>query len=105
MGVAKLVFLSFEPKIGPCIKLKRLKSYIKYKKIKTVDKKEMPKKYESSCNFEKYDKFPLKVLGVCLSPEVSKFFHQIQLFNSFHFHLIYGPFCVVKHFNSKLRKT
>ena len=66
MVEAKLVFLSFETKyltlkIGPYIKLKLLKSYISYKKFKTLDKKQMPKKYENNCNFEKYGKFPFKV--------------------------------------------
>ena len=56
MGEAKLVFLSFEtkyltPKIGPYIKLKLLKSYIKYKKFRTLDKNEMLKRYENNCNF------------------------------------------------------
>ena len=65
MAEAKLVFLSFEtkyltPKIGSYIKLKLLKSYISYKKFKTWDKKEMPKKYENNRNFEKYGKFPSK---------------------------------------------
>ena len=66
MAEAKLVCLSFEtkyltPKIGPYIKLKLLKSYIQYKKFKTLDKKEMPKNSENNCNLEKYYKFPFKV--------------------------------------------
>ena len=63
----------------------------------------MSKKYENNCNFEKYGKFLLKGQGVCFSPKASKFLHQIQLSNSFH--LIYGLFCHVQYFNSKLRKT
>ena len=60
----------------------------------------MSKKHENNCNFAKCDKFPC---SVSLSPKVSKFLHQIQLLNSFH--LIHGPFCDVKHFDSNLRKT
>ena len=66
MAETKLVFPSFgtkylTPKIEPYIKLKLSKSYIYYKKFKTLDKKEMPKKYENNCNFAKYGKFPFKV--------------------------------------------
>ena len=48
MCKAKLVSLSFElkyltPKIGPCVKLKLLKSYTSYK-FNTLDKKEILKK-------------------------------------------------------------
>ena len=57
------VFLSFEldyltPKIGPYIKLKLLKSSIKYKNFETVGKKEILEKYEYNRNFVKYANFP-----------------------------------------------
>ena len=45
------------PMIGPHIKLKLLKSYISYDKLKTLDKKGMSEKYENNCNFEKYGEF------------------------------------------------
>ena len=71
MAEAKLVFLSFEtkfltPKIRPYIKLKLLKIAFNIKNSQTLDKKEMPKKYENNCNFEKYGKFPSKFKGFVL---------------------------------------
>ena len=66
MGEAKFIFLRFEtkdetPKIGPYITLKLLQSYIQFKKFKTLDKKEMPKKTKTNAILKTTANFPSNV--------------------------------------------